>query len=383
MMKRLFVGLLLALSVAACSRQRAEVVITAPSMADGTEVVVARLAVNQWVPMDTLTVNGGKVTYALEGMTPTPDFYCLLQDQQRLASFVAKVNDRLEIRVDEQGQVQVTGSDEAELFQQAEVDFEQAQRQFNELSLAMAAAQAEGDVKKQQQLQLELGRFYVKYKQQSIRFLLSNPYSLVQVPILYRAFSNELPVFNEYRDALYFGRVYDSLRVTYPQSAYLHALKDEEQTRTQVMRLNEKLGQATESGFPDLSMPDQEGRIRTLSDEKGKVILLSFWTVTDPVQKLFNNELKAIYDKYHKRGLEIYQVALDVDKAQWAQAVKDQQLPWISVCDGMGVVSIAAAYYNVGSVPSLYLIDKEGNVRPEKNEFDPEALDKLIGKLLR
>ena len=129
-------------------------------------------------------------------------------------------------------------------------------------------------------------------------------------------------------------------------------------------------------------MQDRNGEVKNLSDLRGKVIVLSFWTATEPSHKLFNNELKALYEKYHKRGLEIYQVALDTDKTMWAQAVKEQQLPWVSVCDGMGRYSVAAAYYNIGSIPAMYIIDRDGNIRPEKNEFDPEKLERVIKRLL-
>lgn len=383
MKKRLFLFLLMGIGLAACSRQHAQFELAAPGTPDGTEYVLARLAINQWVAVDTLQLQGGKITYTFAALHDAPEFYCLLKDQQRVASFVVNEADRLNIVLGQTGSVEVNGSEEAYLFHKQEKDFEAAQASFESLSLKMAQASASGNKALQEKCQLDLGRFYVKYKQESIRFLMKHPQSIVQVPTLYRRFSDELPIFNEYRDALYFGRVYDSLRITYPKSTYLHALKEERDYRTAMLQLEKKLSQAKTATYPDLSMPDRDGKIRNLSDAQGKLILLSFWSAADANQKLFNNELKALYEKYHQRGLEIYQVALNADKTQWAQTVKEQQLPWISVCDGMGAYSVAAAYYNVGSVPAMYLIDQAGNIRPERNEFDPVALDRLIGRLLR
>lgn len=381
MMKRMFCGLVMAATLAGCARQTAELNIVAPQMEAGTEVVLAKLAVNQLLPVDTLTLQGGSLQYKMEALSETPDFFYLLKGEERLASFVAAASDRIEIRL-EDGKVAVTGSEEATLFQQQEADFDAAQAKFVELSLLMDRAREAGDKAAQERYQVELGRYYVKFKQQSIRFLMEHPYSLVQIPVLYRSLGDGLSIFSDHRDGLYFARVYDSLRVTYPNSPYLHAIKEEAELREQLLRLNEKLGQATEADFPDLSMQDRNGEVKNLSDLRGKVIVLSFWTATEPSHKLFNNELKALYEKYHKRGLEIYQVALDTDKTMWAQAVKEQQLPWVSVCDGMGRYSVAAAYYNIGSIPAMYIIDRDGNIRPEKNEFDPEKLERVIKRLL-
>ncbi len=381
MKKRFFLGLMTTVALMACSRNTAELTVVAPQLENGAEVVIAKLAVNQLIPMDTLVVQGGEFRYEMEALSETPDFFYLLKGQERLASFVAAASDKITIRVDE-SQVEVSGSEEAALFQQEEVAFDEAQSRFVEMSLLMEQARVAGDKVEEQRCQQELGRLYVKFKQQSIRFLIQHPYSLVQVPVLYRTLGDGLSVFSDNRDALYFARAYDSLRVMYPKTPYLHALKEEAELRNQLLRLNEKLGQATESDFPDLSMQDRNGEVRTLSDLRGKVIILSFWTATDPAQKLFNNELKALYEKYNRRGLEIYQVALDTDKTMWAQAVKEQQLPWASVCDGMGRYSVAAAYYNIGSIPAMYILDRDGNICPEKNEFDPEKLERVIRKLL-
>ncbi|MFA4998091.1 MAG: peroxiredoxin, partial [Bacteroidales bacterium] len=62
------------------------------------------------------------------------------------------------------------------------------------------------------------------------------------------------------------------------------------------------------------------------------------------------------------RGLEIFQVALDIDKTAWAKAVRDQSLPWISVCDGLGIGSPSVVSYNVETIPVFFIITRQGDI---------------------
>ena len=118
-----------------------------------------------------------------------------------------------------------------------------------------------------------------------------------------------------------------------------------------------------------------------LSEVDAKVILLHFWTSTDAAQKMFNLDvLKPIYEEFHSRGLEIYQVALDTDKAQWARTVKDQGLGWINVCEGLGAGSSSLALYNLDKLPVSFVI-ADGELVDGKFS-DGASLRKLLDSLL-
>ena len=67
-----------------------------------------------------------------------------------------------------------------------------------------------------------------------------------------------------------------------------------------------------------------------------------------------------LYKEFHDKGFEIYQVSLDVDKGLWAKVVKEQNLPWVNVCDRRAVASHYVALYNVARLPSAYLIGPDG-----------------------
>ena len=87
-----------------------------------------------------------------------------------------------------------------------------------------------------------------------------------------------------------------------------------------------------------------------------------------------------LYSKYKSKGLEIYQVSVDTDRAAWLNAIEQDRLDWINVGDMKGSV-IAANLYNIQVIPSNYILDKDKRV-VAKNVQGP-ALDQAIKELTR
>ena len=177
------------------------------------------------------------------------------------------------------------------------------------------------------------------------------------VPVFFQNFGSDLPVFAQSTDALHFAAVSDSLEMVYPDSKYVKALRAEAKKRQNYLEIESRLNSAETVGYPDIELPDVNAQKVKLSDVDAKVTMIFFWSAADATQKMFNLDfLKSIYEDYHKKGFEIYQVSLDPDKATWARVVKEQKLPWINVCDARGAASPYALLYNISSVPAAFVI---------------------------
>ena len=91
--------------------------------------------------------------------------------------------------------------------------------------------------------------------------------------------------------------------------------------------------------------------------------------------------LKALHEDYNSKGFEIYQVSLDADKALWARVVKQQDLPWINVCDSRGAASPYIGMYNIPALPAVFMISDgelvDGQVVNEK------SVRRLLDRLLK
>ena len=88
--------------------------------------------------------------------------------------------------------------------------------------------------------------------------------------------------------------------------------------------------------------------------------------------------LRELYNKYHDKGLEIYQISLDADEHFWKTSADN--LPWICVRDANGIYSQYVTLYSVKSIPSAFLIGRD-NVLNARAETIPD-LEAAIKKLL-
>lgn len=120
---------------------------------------------------------------------------------------------------------------------------------------------------------------------------------------------------------------------------------------------------AVGSMAPDLAYPNPDGKILKLSDLRGKVVILDFWASWCGPCRRENPNVRRIYGLYHDKGLEVFSVSLDKDAASWKKAIADDKLIWPThVSDLKQWQSAAAATYGVRSIPSTFVIDREGRI---------------------
>jgi hypothetical protein len=114
------------------------------------------------------------------------------------------------------------------------------------------------------------------------------------------------------------------------------------------------------TGLIDIQLNDNKGRLRTLTGLSGKVVLLDFHLFASEASPARILLLRELYNKYHARGLEIYQVSLDEDEHFWKQ--QTASLPWINVREPAGPQSVIVGIYNVQTLPEYFLIDRGNNI---------------------
>lgn len=129
------------------------------------------------------------------------------------------------------------------------------------------------------------------------------------------------------------------------------------------------------SDIIDLRLPDLNGQLHSLSDLRGKVVLLDFHIFSTAESGARILKLRELYDRYHDRGLEIYQVAIDQDEHLWKQAV--ERLPWISVYDPSAE---SCQRYNVTTLPEFFIVDRNNALQKRSSQIDD--LDAEIERLL-
>ena len=132
----------------------------------------------------------------------------------------------------------------------------------------------------------------------------------------------------------------------------------------------------------DIALPTAKGDTIRLSSLLGKVVLLDFWASWCGPCRVANRGLSKIYSKFKDKGFEIYSVSFDADRSDWLNAVKQDKISWLQVNDPDINRSSVALYWEVYSIPTTYLIDRDGTLLAMDLEGKnlESALKKLIDK---
>lgn len=133
---------------------------------------------------------------------------------------------------------------------------------------------------------------------------------------------------------------------------------------------------------PDFIEPDVFGNSVELSSFRGKYVLLDFWASWCLPCRRENPNLVNVYNKYGGKKFSIISVSIDVNKQDWLQAIKKDNMTWINVCDLEGSnKSLVQRVYVASGIPDNYLIDPKGKIIAKRLLGD--ELNKRLEDLLK
>lgn len=139
---------------------------------------------------------------------------------------------------------------------------------------------------------------------------------------------------------------------------------------------------ATREGIeaPAFTLNDREGNAVSLDSLRGQYVLLDFWASWCRPCRASMPGLKELYAQYHDKGFEIVGISTDTNADAWKKAVEDDQTPWIHVIDAAKSEEAAnvAQMYGVHSIPTFFLLDKEGRII---GKVDHDSLAEKLGEI--
>ena len=98
----------------------------------------------------------------------------------------------------------------------------------------------------------------------------------------------------------------------------------------------------------------------SLSDFRGKYVLLDFWASWCPPCRKENPNVVNAFQQYKDKNFTIVGISLDKDKAKWLKAIADDHLTWAHVSDLKYWDSEIPALYGVRGIPANVLLDPNG-----------------------
>jgi len=377
-MKRFFLFAIAAVALSACQQNKFKVEGCIENAKDSM-LFLQNVSLKGLVTVDSVKL-GEDGTFTLKGdATDSPEFY-ILRIHNQIINLCIDSTETVNVKAKwptMAAEYDVEGSDNCQKIKELSLMQQDLQRCSIALEKDFSLSRAEAED--------SLARMLQQYKEQvTVNYIYQGP----NKPYAYFALFQTLGPWlifdpkNDAADLKVFAAVATSWDTYYPESERsenLHNITIEGMKNKRIVdaRQQQRLNntQIVEANVIDLAYNDNRGKERTLTELKGKVVLLDFHTFTlqDSPQRILM--LRELYNKYHEQGLEIYQVSLDQDEHFWRQMTA--QLPWICVRDTEGQ---SLMRYNVRELPEFFLIDRQNQL--QKRGSQVKNLEEEIEKLL-
>lgn len=382
-MKKITFAALAALTITACSSGPKFEVNGDISGADGKMLYLEASGLEGIVPLDSVKLKG-EGTFSFKQPRPeSPEFYRLRVDD-KVINFSIDSIETVQVKapfVDFSTAYTVEGSDNSAKIKELTLKQINLQNSVDDLLASLRSNRIGHDVFEQR-----LATLLNDYKEDvKVNYIFAAPNTAAAYFALFQKLNDYLifDPLNNKDDVRCFAAVATSLNNSFPhavrsQNLYNIVIKGMKNTRKpQAKPLEIPQDKIIETGIIDIALRDVKGNVRKLTDLKGKVVLLDFSVFQSPAGAPHNLLLRELYNEYASKGLEIYQVSLDADEHYWKTSAAN--LPWVCVRDGNGVYSTNVAVYSVRQVPSVFLINRDNELKLRGEDIkDLEAAVKSL-----
>jgi Peroxiredoxin len=138
---------------------------------------------------------------------------------------------------------------------------------------------------------------------------------------------------------------------------------------------------AAQTKAPDFALKNIDGRYVSLSDYKGKIVVLNFFGVWCPWCKKEMPGFVKVYNEYKDKGVELLVVDVGDTRDVLMDYLKQNNFDIKPVLDSSDRVS---QLYKVNSYPTSFFIDKDGTIRGTHAGYMDEAtLRKTLNSLIK
>jgi thiol-disulfide isomerase/thioredoxin len=148
---------------------------------------------------------------------------------------------------------------------------------------------------------------------------------------------------------------------TAARAIYEEVAKDEDPDIAQAAKSGLELMELRDKPL-ELSFTTVDGKKFNLADLRGKVVLVDFWATWCPPCVEEVPQLVETYEKFKDRGFEIVGISLDNDKSALEKFTAENKMAWPQFFDGKGWDNELAQRFKIQSVPTMWLLGKDGKL---------------------
>ena len=187
----------------------------------------------------------------------------------------------------------------------------------------------------------------------------------LQGRVLYWFLAGELRTGIKFGSEAYVDARWKSFEESNPFPEYTEALQTE---------MNKTLVLQPGQPAPDFTLHDPDGQPVSLSQFKGKVVLLDFWASWCGPCIADLGTLRKIKAQVAAQPVVFLNVSLDANEGAWQQAIAKHEIKGVHVRSEQ-----VAQAYNVSGVPRYYLVDPQGLI--VENDLRVWDVDEVVAKI--
>ena len=334
---------------------------------EGMMIYLKEMTSTEMIPFDSTLINdaGG---FELNGTLPENRFYAIHTQPESFIYILAAKGDKITIEGDAQALTStytVSGSEDSRLIRELTEEQNKVLARIYQLNRIFTDSVHSPDL-----LEIKVGLDSVydgileSHREYTFAFIEDNLHSQASLMALYQQIGPRHFVLDPENDFKYFSMVDSSMGILYPESDAVQDLHRQVDELKQKQLLESMSAARLEAGssVPEIALPNPDGDTILLSSLRGSYVLLDFWASWCPPCRRENPNLVKVYEKYHDKGFEIYQVSLDKTRDAWLLGIKEDKLHWTHVSDLKYWNSIVVPVYNIQGIPMSYLLDRRGRI---------------------
>ena len=250
---------------------------------EGQTIILERLDINRTSVVDSSTIGkGGK--FAMRTKLEEPELFILRYSNGEIVNLLISPGEKISLST-EAGSFgkgySIKGSEESENISTLVEQLDFTRSILDSLQL-VAASVGDPESPHMKVVRNAYAQTIVSQKRFTIRYLVEHMTSLSSVYALYQKYNEEELVMGLQSDLQYFKVIADSIEISHPNSSLTKSLRADITRREAEFNRNDQLNTLLQmadepTGLLDLSIPDRDGKEITLSDFKGKAIMVFFW----------------------------------------------------------------------------------------------------------
>ncbi len=315
---------------------------------------------------DSAKVSNGKFSFNLKNAEPSVYWFSISSDPNTVYFFADESPVKANLIADSMVYSTVTGG-------QLQSDFLEYRNFINSLIVVQQKMQTDfntavqnNDVNTQNAIKAEYQNLNAQYMGGLKNFLKTHPKSAVSAHIIGSDLNNSAIPVAEIMDAL----------------SYLDkSLENNSNIKAANKRVADARGTMVGYTATNFSQNTPDGKKVSLTDFRGKYVLIDFWASWCRPCRMENPNVVAAYNRYKDKGFTVLGVSMDSNKDPWIAAIQQDNLTWTHISDLKGWGNEVGKIYGVTGIPQNYLIDKEGKIVAK--DLRGAALDEKLAEIIK